>query len=70
MKYLTDFRKTVETGMDPPRPFIYFIFIRNSKRTRTWPFLLNLALLAQRKFLPRDQQEPGCYTPTTRFCKI
>ena len=59
MKYLTDFRKTVETGMDPPRPFIYFIFIRNSKRTRTWPFLLNLALLAQRKFLPRDQKEPG-----------
>ena len=58
MKYLTDFRKTVETGMDP-RPFIYFILIRNSKRTGTWPFLLNLALLAQRKFLPRDQQEPG-----------
>ena len=58
MKYLTDFCKTVETGMDP-RPFIYFIFIRNSKRTRTWPFLLNLALLAQRKFLPRDQREPG-----------
>ena len=58
MKYLTDFCKTVETGMDR-RPFIYFIFIRNSKRTRTWPFLLNLALLAQRKFLPRDQKEPG-----------
>ena len=58
MKYLTDFCKTVETGMDT-RPFIYFIFIRNSKRTRTWPFLLNLALLAQRKFLPRDQKEPG-----------